>query len=103
MDDPLVDDTPRFSRINAANHEIDVRVLGDLLDLRLHALPVKPPEEVDPVCQNYSFWESDFRPAKWLSDTVGFADCVGINQRNLQAARMAEGQHGLGEGGHSGT
>src|ERR1035441_1833635 len=26
MDDPLVDGTPRFSRINAANHEIDVRV-----------------------------------------------------------------------------
>jgi len=40
MGRPLVDSTPRFARIYTANHEIDLCVLGDLLYLCPHALPV---------------------------------------------------------------
>src|ERR1019366_5800596 len=97
MQYPLVDGTPRFSRVNAANHKIDLCVLGDLLYLGLHALPVQTPEEVDPVCQHNSLRKADFGPAKRLAHAVDFADSIGINQRHLQAARMAEGQHGLVE------
>src|SRR5271157_360326 len=97
MHRPLVDGTPRFARIDTSNHEIDVCVLADLLYVCLHALPVQTPEEVNPVCQNDSFWEAYFRSAKRLAHTVGFADRVRIDQCNLQAARMAECQHGLVE------
>ena len=97
MQHPLVDRTPSFARIDTSNHEIDLCVLGDLLYLCLHALPVQAPEEVDPVCQHDGFRKADFRSAKRLADTVGFADCVGINQCHLQTARMAECQHGLVE------
>src|SRR5271166_6631908 len=94
---PLVDGTPSFARINTANHEIDLCVLRDLLYLCLHALPVQPPEKVDPMRQNDRFWKADFGSAKRLAHAVGFADRIGINQRHLQAARMAECQHGLVE------
>jgi|SRR5271165_2667290 len=85
MQRPLVDGAPRLARIDTPNHEIDLFVLSDLLNLNLHALPVQTPEEVDPVCQHDSFWKSDFRLAKRLAHTVGFADRVGIDQRDLQA------------------
>src|ERR1035438_5325375 len=97
MQRPFVDGPPRLACIDTADHEIDVCVLSDLLDLRLHALPVQAPEEVDPVCQHDSFRETDFRSAERLAHTVGFADRFGINQSNLQAARMTKGQHGLME------
>src|ERR1019366_5443412 len=103
MQCPLVDGTPSFSRVNTANHEIGLCALGDLLYLGLHTLPVQTPEEVDPVCQYDGFREANFRSAERLAHTVGFADRVGINQCHLQAARMAEGQHGLVEVGEAGS
>src|SRR5271166_5135634 len=69
---PLVDGPPCFSCIDTANHEIDLCVLGDLLYLSLHALPVQPPEEVDAVCQYDGFRKTNFRSAKRLAHTVGF-------------------------------
>src|SRR5664279_4986280 len=98
---PFVDGTPRFAGVDTTNYEINLCVLGDLLFLCLHALPVQTPEKVDPVCQHDSFWKADLRSAKRLAHTVGFADRVGIDQHHLQAARMAECQHGLVEVGES--
>src|ERR1039457_4285023 len=103
MQCPLLDGTPSLARIDTANHQIDVCVLGDLLNLYLHALPVQTPAEVDPVCQHDGFREADFRTAKGLAHAVSLADCVGINQRHLQAAGMAESQHGLVEVGEAGN
>src|ERR1035441_1286632 len=100
---PFLDGTPSFARVDTANHEIDLCVFGDLLYLCLHALPVQSPEKVDPMCQHDGFREADFRSAKRLAHTVGFADCVGINQRYLQAARVPECQHGLVEIGEAGN
>src|SRR5208283_2883716 len=45
----------------------------------------------------------DLRSAERLAHTVGFADRVGIDQRHLQPARMAECQHGLVEVGEAGN
>src|SRR5271165_1271787 len=95
MQCPFVDGTPRFARIDTSNHEINICVLGNLLYLCLHALPVQTPEEIDPVCQHNSFRKADLRSAERLAHTVGFADRVGIDQRHLQPAGMAECQHGL--------
>src|SRR5271157_273734 len=103
MQRPLVDGTPRFSRIDTSNYQIDLCVLGNLLNLYLHALPAQAPEEVDPVCQYDGFWKADFGSAEGLTHTVGFADCVGIDQRHLQPTRMAECQHGLVEVGEAGN
>ena len=100
---PLVDGPPCFTRIDTPDHEIDLCVLSDLLYLCLHALPVQTPEEVDAVCQYDSFRETNFRSAKGLAHTVGFADCIGIDQRHLQAARMAKCEHGLVEVGEAGN
>src|ERR1039458_467316 len=61
MQCPFLDGTPSFARIDTANHEIDLYVLGDLLYLGLHALPVQPPEEVDPMRQHDRFREPDLR------------------------------------------
>jgi len=74
-----------------------------VLNLNLYALQIKAPEEVDPVCQYDGFWEADFRSAERLAGTVGFADRVGIDQRNPQAARMAKCQQGLVEVGRPET
>src|SRR5271157_134538 len=103
MQCPLIDGTPRFACIDTANHEIDLRILGDLLYLCLQTLPVQAPEKVDPVCQNDSLRKAYFRSAKRLAHTVGFADRVGIDQCDLQAARMAECQHSLVEIGEAGN
>ena len=91
MERPFVDGAPSFTRIDTANHEIDLGALGDLLYLCLHALPVQTPEDVDPVCQHNSLRKADFGAAERLTHTVGLADRVGINQRYLQAARMPDG------------
>src|SRR5664280_2379007 len=100
---PFVDGTPRFAGVDTTNYEINLCVLGDLLYLCLHALPVQTPEKVDPVCQHDSFWKADLRSAKRLAHTVGFADRVGIDQRHLQTTRMAKCQHGLVEVGEPGN
>ena len=55
------------------------------------------------MCQHDGFRKADFGSAKRLAHAVGFADRVGINQRHLQAARMAECQHGLVEVGEAGN
>jgi hypothetical protein len=55
------------------------------------------------VCQYDGFWEPDFRSAERLTDTVGLADRVRIDQRHLQSARMAECQHSLVEVGEPET
>src|SRR5208337_4958044 len=95
MQHPLLNATPSFARIDAANHQINVCVLADLLYLCLHALPVQTPEEIDPVGQHDSFREADFRAAKRLPHTVGFADRVGINQGHSKSARMSKGDERL--------
>jgi hypothetical protein len=63
MQYPFIDGTPCFARIDTANHEIELCVLGDLLYLCLHALPAQTPEEVDPVCQGDGFRKTDLRSA----------------------------------------
>src|ERR1019366_3724393 len=106
MHHPLVDGTPRFARIDAANHEINICVLGDLLYLGLHALPVQTPEEVDPMRQNNRLWESNLGSAEWRADAVGFSDRVRVDQGHCQSSGMTEGEERLMEvrkSGHDST
>ena len=49
-----------------------------------------PPEHIRSVRQNNSFRESDFRSAEALAYTVGFAHRIGIDERDIQATRMAK-------------
>src|SRR5271157_4214973 len=97
MQHPFVNGTPCFAGIDTSNHKIDVCVLGDLLNRRLHALPVQPPEEVDSMRQNDRLGEANLGSAEWLADAIGFSHHVRVDQGHCQAARMSKGEEGLME------
>jgi hypothetical protein len=80
LQDPFVDGAPSFAGVDTPNYKINLRVFGYLLYLCLHTLPVQTPEEVDPVCQDNGFGETNLCSAERLAHTVGLADRLGIDQ-----------------------